>query len=67
LHELGAQSADRLHHALDLGAHLCLELAVLAAAIVEFALGFGEPCLVRRQRDAVLGALGDRGLDGAAL
>jgi hypothetical protein len=67
LHQLGAHIGERLHDAFERGAHLGLELPVLAPPIVEFALGLVEPRLVRGERDAVFGAAGDRRVDGAAL
>ena len=57
LDEFGAQIADRLHDAVERGAHFGLELAVFGTALVEQALGDGEARLMPGQRDAKLGAL----------
>src|SRR5260221_14177596 len=57
LHELGADPGESFHHPAERGAHLGLELAVLAGAVAELALDHGEPRLVPGERDAILGAL----------
>ncbi len=44
--EGGPEIADRLHDPLQGGAHLGLELAVFGAALLNEALGDGEPRLV---------------------
>jgi len=57
LDELGAQRGEGRHHAVEGGAHLGLELAVLGTALVEEALGHREPRIVTGQSDPEFGAL----------
>src|SRR5205814_10307604 len=55
--ETGLEIADRLHDALQGGAHLGLKLAVVGAALLDQALGDGEARLVAGERNAEFGAL----------
>ena len=55
--ETGLEIADRLHDALQGGAHLGLKLAVVGAALLDEALGDGEARLVSGERNAEFSAL----------